>query len=131
MGRDLLVLGLETSCDETSAAVLRGTSQLLGHVIVSQDAHRVWGGVVPEIAARAHLRVTDQAVAAALAEAGVGLADVDLIGVTAGPGLIGALLVGVAWALWHLALYGIADGQERTPLAIFLVSVVALSLVYT
>lgn len=106
MHRDLLVLGVETSCDETSAAVLRGTSQLLGHVIVSQDAHRVWGGVVPEIAARAHLRVTDGAVGAALAEAGLRFGDIDVIGVTAGPGLIGALLVGVGWAkgaAWALA----------------------------
>lgn len=107
MGRELLVLGVETSCDETSAAVLRGTSRLLGHVIVSQDAHRVWGGVVPEIAARAHLRVTDQAVETALREAGVRLADIDVVGVTAGPGLIGALLVGVAWAkgaAWALGM---------------------------
>ena len=98
MARDPVVLGVETSCDETSAAVLRGKSDLLGHVIVSQDAHRVWGGVVPEIAARAHLRITDRAVRTALGEAGVPLSAVDVIGVTAGPGLIGALLVGVSWA---------------------------------
>ena len=94
----LLTLGLETSCDETSAAVLRGERELLGHVILSQDVHRVYGGVVPEIASRAHLRNVDDVVAAALEEAGIALADVDLIAVTAGPGLIGALLVGVAWA---------------------------------
>lgn len=94
----LLTLGVETSCDETSAAVLRGESELLGHVILSQDVHRVYGGVVPEIASRAHLRTVDSVVAAALAEAGAELAGVGLIAVTAGPGLIGALLVGLAWA---------------------------------
>jgi N6-L-threonylcarbamoyladenine synthase len=93
-----LTLGLETSCDETSAAVLRGERELLGHVIYSQDVHRLYGGVVPEIASRAHLRTLDGVVRGALAEAQVGLDRIGLIGVTAGPGLIGALLVGVAWA---------------------------------
>jgi N6-L-threonylcarbamoyladenine synthase len=93
-----LVLALETSCDETSAAVLRGETELLGHVIFTQDVHRLYGGVVPEIASRAHLRTVDAVVAGALAEAGVSLEQVDLIGVTAGPGLVGALLVGVSWA---------------------------------
>jgi N6-L-threonylcarbamoyladenine synthase len=92
-----VVLGLETSCDETSAAVLRG-DDLLGHVIFTQDVHRLYGGVVPELASRAHLRTVDDVVAGALKEAGIGLGDVDVFGVTAGPGLIGALLVGVAWA---------------------------------
>lgn len=92
-----VVLGLETSCDETSAAVLRGQRELLGHVILSQDVHRVYGGVVPELASRAHLRVIDEVVDEALREAGVTLRDVDLFGVTVGPGLIGALLVGVTW----------------------------------
>ena len=93
-----VVLGIETSCDETSAAVLRGERELLGHVIFTQDVHRLYGGVVPEIASRAHLRTLDDVVDGALREAGVELADVDLFAVTAGPGLIGALLVGVAWA---------------------------------
>ena len=93
-----LVLGLETSCDETSAAVLRGPGELLGHVVLSQDEHAVYGGVVPELASRAHLRVIDDVVDGALRQAGVSLGDVDLIAVTAGPGLIGALLVGVGWA---------------------------------
>lgn len=100
-----LVLGVETSCDETSAAVLGRGDQLLGHVIYTQDEHRVFGGVVPEVAARAHVRVLDRVVATALEEAGVSLADIDLFGVTAGPGLIGALLVGVEWtkaAAWAL-----------------------------
>ncbi len=91
------VLGIETSCDETSAAVLVG-HELKGHVILSQDEHKVFAGVVPELAARAHLRVLDRVVRAALDEAELRPHDVDLYGVTAGPGLIGALLVGVAWA---------------------------------
>jgi N6-L-threonylcarbamoyladenine synthase len=93
----LITLALETSCDETSAAVLRGERELLGHVIFTQDVHRIYGGVVPELASRAHLRTVDDVVSAALGEAGIGLDRVDLVGVTAGPGLIGALLVGVAW----------------------------------
>jgi N6-L-threonylcarbamoyladenine synthase len=97
-GDSTLILGLETSCDETSAAVLQGEDRLLGHVILSQDVHRIWGGVVPELAARAHLSVVDEVVDTALREAGVALSDLDAIGVTAGPGLIGALLVGVSWA---------------------------------
>jgi N6-L-threonylcarbamoyladenine synthase len=95
---DRITLGIETSCDETSAAVIRGERELLGHVILSQDVHRVYGGVVPEIASRAHLRTVDRVVREALGEAAIGFEDADLIGVTAGPGLIGALLVGVAWA---------------------------------
>jgi N6-L-threonylcarbamoyladenine synthase len=91
------VLGIETSCDETSAAILVG-DELRGHVVLSQDEHRVYAGVVPELAARAHLRVLDDVVRTALDEAGVALREVELFGVTAGPGLIGALLVGVAWA---------------------------------
>jgi N6-L-threonylcarbamoyladenine synthase len=94
---DRLTLGIETSCDETSAAVLQGDRELLGHVIFSQDIHRLYGGVVPELASRAHLRTVDEVVQATLSEAGVGVHDLHLVGVTAGPGLIGALLVGVAW----------------------------------
>lgn len=92
-----LVLGIETSCDETSAAVLRGERELLGHVILSQDVHRLYGGVVPEIAARSHLRAIDDVVRGALAEAGVKLEDIGAVAATAGPGLIGALLVGLTW----------------------------------
>nr|WP_276510398.1 tRNA (adenosine(37)-N6)-threonylcarbamoyltransferase complex transferase subunit TsaD [Longimicrobium terrae] len=90
-------MGIETSCDETSAAVLRGERDLLGHVIFTQDIHTLYGGVVPELASRAHLRTVDDVVEGALREAGVTLADIDVVGVTAGPGLIGALLVGVSW----------------------------------
>ena len=96
--RGPLVLGLETSCDETSAAVLDGDNRILGHVILSQDVHEVFGGVVPELAARAHLRALDSVVEGALSSADVALHDLDAIGVAAGPGLIGALLVGVCWA---------------------------------
>jgi N6-L-threonylcarbamoyladenine synthase len=92
-----VTLAIETSCDETSAALLRGERDLLAHVILSQDAHRVFGGVVPEIASRVHLRTLDAAVGAASREAGLELEGVDRVAVTAGPGLIGALLVGVSW----------------------------------
>lgn len=95
---DLLVLGIETSCDETSAAVLHGAHDLRAHIILSQDMHAVYGGVVPELAARAHLQVVDEVVGRAMDDAGCMLAELDGIGVTAGPGLIGALLVGVCWA---------------------------------
>ena len=95
---DRLVLGIESSCDETSAALLLGDTNVLGHVILSQDVHQVYGGVVPELAARAHLTVIDDVVDQTLHQAGVSLEEIDAIGVTAGPGLIGALLVGVCWA---------------------------------
>lgn len=96
-----VVLGIETSCDETSAAVLvrdRGRPELQSLVILSQDVHRVFGGVVPELASRAHLRAVGPVVDRALAEAGVPLHAVDAIAVTAGPGLVGSLLVGVCYA---------------------------------
>lgn len=93
-----LVLGIETSCDETSAAVVRGRADVRGHVILSQDAHAVFGGVVPEIAARAHLSVIDDVVRSTIQQAGAGLDDIDVVAATAGPGLIGALLVGMTWA---------------------------------
>jgi N6-L-threonylcarbamoyladenine synthase len=94
------VLGIETSCDETSAAVLRvdaGAASLAGLVILSQDVHKVFGGVVPELASRAHLRTIRPVVEHALSQAGIGLGDVDAVTVTAGPGLVGALLVGVMY----------------------------------
>jgi N6-L-threonylcarbamoyladenine synthase len=92
-----VILGLETSCDETSAAVLVG-DRLEGHVILSQDVHEVFGGVVPELAARHHLQRVDRVVDRALEQAGRTLEDMDALAVTAGPGLIGALLVGLGWA---------------------------------
>ncbi|HEX3275927.1 MAG TPA: tRNA (adenosine(37)-N6)-threonylcarbamoyltransferase complex transferase subunit TsaD [Gemmatimonadales bacterium] len=94
------VLGIETSCDETSAAVLRRTgdrSEIAGLTILSQDVHRIFGGVVPELASRAHLQVIGSVVDQALADAGIPLERVDGIAVTAGPGLVGALLVGVLY----------------------------------
>jgi len=94
------ILGIETSCDETSAAVLAvdgGRPTLLSLVILSQDVHRIFGGVVPELASRAHVRVIGSVVDQALTEAGIGLAEVDGIAVTSGPGLVGALLVGVMY----------------------------------
>jgi N6-L-threonylcarbamoyladenine synthase len=91
------VLGIESSCDETSAAVVH-EGRIRGHVILSQDAHAVFGGVVPEIAARQHLAHIDSVVHRALSEASVAPGDLAGVGVTAGPGLIGALLVGLNWA---------------------------------
>ncbi|MFC1791880.1 tRNA (adenosine(37)-N6)-threonylcarbamoyltransferase complex transferase subunit TsaD [Gemmatimonadota bacterium] len=93
-----LILGIETSCDETSVAVLEGEDRILGHVIHSQDVHAVYGGVVPELAARAHLGRLEEVVDEALGQSGRRLAEMDALAVTAGPGLIGALLVGVSWA---------------------------------
>src|ERR1041384_1776851 len=93
------VLGIETSCDETSAAVLEGAGDkatLKSLVILSQDVHRVFGGVVPEIASRAHLTAIVPVVERALADAGRG--SVDAVAVTNAPGLVGALLVGVSFA---------------------------------
>jgi N6-L-threonylcarbamoyladenine synthase len=93
-----LILAIETSCDDTCAAVLDGP-RILSNLISSQtDAHAAFGGVVPEVAARHHLELTAPVVQAALEEAGVGLDDVEAVAVTAGPGLIGALLVGVSTA---------------------------------
>ncbi len=95
------VLGIETSCDETSAAVLSGSGDditLESLVILSQDVHRIFGGVVPEIASRQHLTSIIPVIDQALADAGATLADLDAIAVTHAPGLVGALLVGVAAA---------------------------------
>jgi N6-L-threonylcarbamoyladenine synthase len=98
-----IVLGIETSCDETAAAVVvreaDGRGRILSNVVRSQwEEHRDFGGVVPEIAARAHVECLDDIVGEALAMAGIALADVDALAVTAGPGLIGGLLVGVTTA---------------------------------
>ena len=95
-----LILGIETSCDETSAAVLSGTGdavRLDSLVILSQDVHRVFGGVVPELASRAHLTSIVPVTERALADASVALGDIDAVAVTSGPGLVGALLVGVSF----------------------------------
>lgn len=95
------ILGIETSCDETSAAVLSGhgdVASLESLVILSQDVHRIFGGVVPEIASRHHLTAIVPVVRQALADASVALDDIDAVAVTHGPGLVGALLVGVSFA---------------------------------
>jgi len=93
-----LVLGIETSCDETGIAVVRGRTLLADAIASSVDEQARFGGVVPEIASRAHLEALAPTLARATAEAGIHLADVDAIAVTAGPGLVGALLVGVSAA---------------------------------
>lgn len=93
-----LLLGVESSCDETSVALLRG-KQVLSNVISTQiKIHEEYGGVVPEIASRKHIEAIDVVMEQALAEAGVGLDEVNAVAVTAGPGLVGALLVGVSYA---------------------------------
>jgi N6-L-threonylcarbamoyladenine synthase len=95
-----LVLGIETSCDETSASVIRwqdGRPSLSSLVILSQDVHRIFGGVVPELASRAHVQAIGSVVEQALREAGCRLEELDGVAVTAGPGLVGALLVGVMY----------------------------------
>ena len=104
------VLGVETSCDETSASVVEGdgaTATLRSLVIVSQDVHRLFGGVVPEIASRAHLTSLVPAVRQALADASLTSRDIDAIAVTHGPGLVGALLVGTSWAKAYAATLGV------------------------
>jgi N6-L-threonylcarbamoyladenine synthase len=94
-----LILGIESSCDETAAAVVERGSRTLSSVVASQIAtHARYGGVVPELASREHLRAIVPVVRGALAQAGITLADLDAIAVTAGPGLAGALLVGVTYA---------------------------------
>ena len=94
-----LILGIESSCDETAAAVVRGGSEVLANVVASQMAlHANYGGVVPELASREHLRNIVPVVRAAMAQADAGFADLDAIAVTEGPGLAGALLVGITYA---------------------------------
>jgi len=99
MAQPLTILGLESSCDDTAAAVLRGTggqAEILASVVSSQtDLHAAFGGVVPEIAARAHAEKLDLMVEQALSDSGTSLSDIDAIAVTAGPGLIGGVLSGV------------------------------------
>ena len=125
-GRDMRVLGIETSCDETAAAVVAlegGTARILSDVVLSQtDEHAAFGGVVPEIAARAHVSALDGIVRAALDDAGLALPDLDGVAVTAGPGLIGGLMVGTATARALAAPHGLPvvgvnhlEGHALTP----------------
>jgi N6-L-threonylcarbamoyladenine synthase len=95
----MLVLGIETSCDETAAAVVEDGQNLRSSVLSSQvDLHYPYGGVVPELASRRHIEVVDQVVESALSKAGCRLEDLDAVSVTSGPGLAGALLVGISFA---------------------------------
>ena len=96
---NILILGIESSCDETSVSVVRNGREVLSNVINSQiDIHKEYGGVVPEIASRCHTEVINQITKQAVKEAGIKLNDIDAIAVTQGPGLVGALLVGVSYA---------------------------------
>jgi len=95
---DPLVLGIETSCDETGIGIVRGSTLLANVIASSMEEHARYGGVVPEIAARAHLEALGPAITEALAEASVALSEIDAIAVTSGPGLAGALMVGVGAA---------------------------------
>ncbi len=98
-GEKFLTLSIESSCDETAAAVLANGRELLSNVISTQiETHKLYGGVVPEIASRQHLMNINSVIAKALDDAGVTISDIDLIAVTYGPGLIGALVIGVAAA---------------------------------
>lgn len=93
------ILAVETSCDETAAAVVKNGREVLSNIIFSQiDLHKVYGGVVPEIASRKHIEKINQVIEEALSKAGITMQEIDGIGVTYGPGLVGALLVGVAEA---------------------------------
>lgn len=94
---DITILGIESSCDDTSAAVIRGR-RLLSNVIASQEVHRQYGGVIPELASRAHQQNIIPVVDRAIREAGIGMSDLDGIAFTRGPGLLGSLLVGVSFA---------------------------------
>jgi N6-L-threonylcarbamoyladenine synthase len=124
-----LVLGIETSCDETGVGVVRGTTLLADAIASSVDEHARFGGVVPEVASRAHLEAMVPTVRRALETAGVRLADLDAVAVTSGPGLAGALLVGVAaakayalaldvplYGVNHLAAHVAVDVLEHGPL---------------
>lgn len=96
---DILILGIESSCDETAAAVIRNGREVLSNIISSQiELHKLYGGVVPEIASRKHIEKINQVIEEALEEADTTLEEIDAIAVTYGPGLVGALLVGVAEA---------------------------------
>ena len=129
MSVEPLVLGIETSCDETGVGVVRGTTLLADAVASSVDEHARFGGVVPEVASRAHLEAMVPTVRRALDTAGVRLADLDAVAVTSGPGLAGALLVGVAaakayalaldvpvYGVNHLAAHVAVDVLEHGPL---------------
>lgn len=125
-----VVLGIETSCDETGIGIVRGRELLANEIATSVDEHARFGGVVPEIASRSHLEAMEPALRRACAQAGIALADVDAIAVTAGPGLVGALIVGVAtgkalasalgvpiYGVNHLAGHVVVDELQHGSLA--------------
>lgn len=91
----MIVLGIESSCDETAAAIVNDKKQILGQSLLSQEEHKVYGGVVPEIAARSHLEHIDEIIESCLKKSGVSFADIDAIAASAGPGLIGGVVIGV------------------------------------
>lgn len=96
---DLITLAMESSCDETSVAILKGGRRVLSNVVSSQiDIHKRFGGVVPEVASRKHVESVNSVIDEALKEANMGFSDIDVIAVTYGPGLVGALLVGLSSA---------------------------------
>ena len=98
-GLSMIVLGIETSCDETAAAVVNSERDILSNIVLSQiEEHLPYGGVVPEIAARAHVELIDKVIARAMSEAGLNFDDLDGVAVTGGPGLIGGVIVGVMTA---------------------------------
>jgi N6-L-threonylcarbamoyladenine synthase len=104
----MIVLGIETSCDETAAAVVDGDRNILSNIVLSQvEQHRPYEGIVPEIAARSHLEHIDRLVAEALGEAGAGWGDLDGVAATAGPGLIGGVLVGLTTAKAIAMVHGL------------------------
>ena len=97
--KDILIMGIESSCDETSVAIVKNGREVLSNVINSQiKIHEEYGGVVPEIASRCHVEVINMIMKQAIKKANVKLEDIDAIAVTQGPGLVGALLVGVSYA---------------------------------
>ena len=123
MKDDILILGIESSCDETAAAVVKNGREVLSNVISSQIAiHTLYGGVVPEIASRKHIEKINQVIEQALEEANVTLNDIDAISVTYGPGLVGALLVGVHHIEGHIAANYIEHKDLEPPFLCLVVS---------
>ena len=121
----MLILGIESSCDDTAAAVVEDSSRILSSVISSQDdIHERYGGIVPELASRRHIEMIIPVVETALKEAGVKMADIDAVGVTKGPGLVGSLLIGLSFAKaisysFEIPCVGV-NHLEAHPLAVFL-----------
>ncbi len=129
ISHDPIILGIETSCDETGVGIVQGRTLLANHLASSVDEHARFGGVVPEVASRAHLEAMVPTISRACQDAGIAVTDVDAIAVTAGPGLVGALIVGVAsakalglalgkpvYGVNHLAAHVLVDELEHGPL---------------